>query len=86
MPWRNYVAGLTDATLRTLSGRNVGNGGDETIDCQDGHGARLTALHDADSTVLRCQKKGWASEWSTFQAQARVGASKVQRYPPQLVR
>lgn len=24
MPWRNYVAGLTDATLRTLSGRNVG--------------------------------------------------------------
>lgn len=24
MPWRNYVAGLTDATLGTLSGRNVG--------------------------------------------------------------
>lgn len=24
MPWRNYVAGLTDATLRTLNGKREG--------------------------------------------------------------
>lgn len=95
MPWRNYVAGLTDVTLGTLSGRNVGRVRKREREAaiakpsrqtgwlagRTGHWGPTHRLHDAATALLRCQK-GWRSTYVPDPQATRWVWRPATRYPP----